>query len=234
MKVKSGRATAAPFTANTIGYFFMYTGILSFAMRAVVLGPAVRRLGEAGPQPLRAFLEAEEKVADFGRYMQAGSFDACHRAGLVVVRCVTTDADSAEENIAVLDEDAARYRDEAALRQRIHGADEIGLLLGPLKQCPRPHAQRQRAISFAMRDLGAHQAGTVLGRRDFDAAAHIKDGDDKGLEFLLDALGEGGIENLAGKIESEFSHGSIPYVGAGWRKATAEAIAKPRDAMYGR
>ena len=39
-------------TEKTIGYFFVYTGVLSFVMRAIVLGPAVRRLGEAGAMRL--------------------------------------------------------------------------------------------------------------------------------------------------------------------------------------
>lgn len=33
-------------TVNTIGYFYSYVGILSFAMRSVLLGPIVERLGE--------------------------------------------------------------------------------------------------------------------------------------------------------------------------------------------
>ncbi|MBM4188091.1 MAG: MFS transporter [Gemmatimonadetes bacterium] len=33
---------------KTIGYFFLYTGILSFLMRTIVLGPAIRRFGETG------------------------------------------------------------------------------------------------------------------------------------------------------------------------------------------
>jgi MFS family permease len=37
---------------TTIGYFFVYTGVLSFVMRAIILGPAVRRLGEVGAMRL--------------------------------------------------------------------------------------------------------------------------------------------------------------------------------------
>jgi multidrug resistance protein len=33
-------------TENTIGYFFLYTGLLSFVMRSLILGPVVDRLGE--------------------------------------------------------------------------------------------------------------------------------------------------------------------------------------------
>lgn len=35
-------------TETTIGYFYTYVGIISFVMRAVLLGPAVRRFGEVG------------------------------------------------------------------------------------------------------------------------------------------------------------------------------------------
>ncbi|MBX3145859.1 MAG: MFS transporter [Gemmatimonadales bacterium] len=35
-------------TADKIGPFFTYLGLLNFGMRAIVLGPAVRRLGETG------------------------------------------------------------------------------------------------------------------------------------------------------------------------------------------
>ena len=69
---------------------------------------------------------------------------------------------------------------------------------------------RERAIGLAVRDLGPHQAGAVLRRGDFDAAAGIENGDDERLQFFLDAFGKGGIENLAGDVEGEFSHGSVP------------------------
>ena len=61
-----------------------------------------------------------------------------------------------------------------------------------------------------MRDLGPHQAGAILRRRDLHAAAGIQNGDDQRLQFLLDALGEGGIENLAGDVEGKFSHEQVP------------------------
>ena len=61
-----------------------------------------------------------------------------------------------------------------------------------------------------MGDLAAHQAGAVLRRGDFDATARIENGDDEGFQFLLDALCERNIENLAGDIEGEFSHEWIP------------------------
>lgn len=35
-------------TERTIGYFFLYVGLLSFVMRSVLLGPIVRRIGETG------------------------------------------------------------------------------------------------------------------------------------------------------------------------------------------
>jgi multidrug resistance protein len=35
-------------TERTIGYVFLYVGLLSFVMRSVVLGPVVRRMGELG------------------------------------------------------------------------------------------------------------------------------------------------------------------------------------------
>lgn len=37
---------------TTIGYFFVYVGVLSFVMRAIVLGPVVRRIGEIGAMKL--------------------------------------------------------------------------------------------------------------------------------------------------------------------------------------
>ena len=54
-----------------------------------------------------------------------------------------------------------------------------------------------------MCNFGAHQAGSVLRRGDFDAAAHIENGHDEGLELLLNALGEGGIENFTGDVKRE-------------------------------
>jgi len=35
-------------TEQTIGYFFLYVGVLSFVMRSVLLGPIVERIGEMG------------------------------------------------------------------------------------------------------------------------------------------------------------------------------------------
>ncbi|MFN0181945.1 MAG: MFS transporter [Gemmatimonadales bacterium] len=35
-------------TENNIGYFFLYTGVLSFLMRSVALGPVIQRVGETG------------------------------------------------------------------------------------------------------------------------------------------------------------------------------------------
>jgi hypothetical protein len=58
-----------------------------------------------------------------------------------------------------------------------------------------------------MGDLAAQQAGAVLRRRDFDAAARVEHGHDQRFQFLLDALGERYIENLAGDIEGQLSHG---------------------------
>src|SRR5216683_2178265 len=67
--------------------------------------------------------------------------------------------------------------------------------------------------------LTAQQAGAVLGRGDLDATARIKNGHDQRFQFLLDALGEGDVEDLAGDVEREFSHGSVPLrygVDTGW------------------
>ena len=35
-------------TETNVGYFFLYTGLLSFVMRSVALGPVIRRVGETG------------------------------------------------------------------------------------------------------------------------------------------------------------------------------------------
>lgn len=43
-------------TAETIGYFFVYNGVLSFVMRSVLLGPIVDRLGEPWAMRLGAGL----------------------------------------------------------------------------------------------------------------------------------------------------------------------------------
>jgi multidrug resistance protein len=45
-------------TAATIGYFFVYNGLLSLIMRSLLLGPAVDRLGEVGAMRLGALLLA--------------------------------------------------------------------------------------------------------------------------------------------------------------------------------
>ena len=39
-------------TAETIGYVFMYMGVLSLVMRSLLLGPIIKRLGEAGAMRL--------------------------------------------------------------------------------------------------------------------------------------------------------------------------------------
>jgi len=56
-----------------------------------------------------------------------------------------------------------------------------------------------------MRDLAAQQAGAVLRRGGFDAAAGVENRDDEGFQFFLDGLGQRYIENLAGDVEGEFS-----------------------------
>ena len=141
-----------------------------------------------------------------GVCLQSGGLDARDGADLIIVGRVAADADGAEQAAVALDQHAAGHRHQTALRHRIHGADEIGLFLGALEQRPRSHAQRKRAIGLAMRNLGPHQAGAILRRRDLHAAAGIQNGDDQRLQFLLDAFGERGIENLAGDFEGEFSH----------------------------
>lgn len=45
-------------TELTIGYFFVYTGVLSLVMRSLLLGPVVDRLGEAGAVRLGAVILA--------------------------------------------------------------------------------------------------------------------------------------------------------------------------------
>ncbi|HPF61662.1 MAG: MFS transporter [Gemmatimonadales bacterium] len=45
-------------TAATIGYFFVYTGLLSLVMRSLLLGPAIERLGEVGAMRLGTVLLA--------------------------------------------------------------------------------------------------------------------------------------------------------------------------------
>src|SRR3979490_591464 len=72
--------------------------------------------------------------------LQTSGLDARDRTGLVIVGGVAADSDGTEQNAAVLNERAAGARRYPALRQRIHRADEIGLLLGTLEQCPRSHA----------------------------------------------------------------------------------------------
>jgi hypothetical protein len=70
----------------------------------------------------------------------------------------------------------------------------------------RAHAHGERAIGLAVGDLFAHQAGAILRRRHLGHAARIQDRDAERLEFLLDRLGQCGIEDLAGDVEGEFSH----------------------------
>jgi MFS family permease len=45
-------------TAATIGYFFVYSGLLSLVMRSLLLGPAIERLGEVGAMRLGTVLLA--------------------------------------------------------------------------------------------------------------------------------------------------------------------------------
>src|SRR5437879_6968224 len=90
--------------------------------------------------------------------LKSGGLDARDRTGLVIVGGVAADTDRAEQNAAVLDQHAARHRHHPALRQRIHRADEIGLLLRTLEQRPRSHPQGKSAVSLAMGNLAAQQA----------------------------------------------------------------------------
>jgi hypothetical protein len=97
--------------------------------------------------------------------LQSRRLDAGDGANLVVVRGVAADADRAEQNAAVLDQDAAGHRHQTALRQRIHRTDEIGLFLRPLEQRARTHAQRRfgvnrcRAVpAVVRRDVSAGRA----------------------------------------------------------------------------
>ena len=69
---------------------------------------------------------------------------------------------------------------------------------------------RERAIGLAVGDLASHQAGAVLRCRDLEHAARVQDGDDQRLQFHVGGLGEGCVEDLAGDVEREFSHGWNP------------------------
>jgi hypothetical protein len=86
-----------------------------------------------------------------------------------------------------------------------------------------------RAVSLAMGDLAAPQAGAIL-RRVCDAAARVKNGDDEGFQFLLNALGEGDIADLADNFEREFSHASGPLR----QGANKSWIARCRGSWLGR
>ena len=62
---------------------------------------------------------------------EAGTLDARHRGGLVVVGGVPGDADGAEQvTVAVADEHTAGHRDQRAADGRGDRGDEVGLLLG--------------------------------------------------------------------------------------------------------
>ncbi len=50
-------------TEATIGYFFLYIGVLSFVMRSIVLGPVVDRIGETWAVRMGAFLLAAGLVS---------------------------------------------------------------------------------------------------------------------------------------------------------------------------
>ena len=82
--------------------------------------------------------------------LQSRRLDAGDRADLVIVGRVAADADRAEQNSAILDQDAAGHRYQTAWRQRIHRADKIGLLLRPLEQRARALAYGECAIGLAM------------------------------------------------------------------------------------
>src|SRR5439155_1153125 len=82
----------------------------------------------------------------------------------------------AKQGAAVLDQHAAGHRHHAALCQRIHRPDEIGLLLRALEQGARSHAQCERAVGLAMGDLGPHQAGAVLRSCDLYTATRVQNG----------------------------------------------------------
>ena len=138
--------------------------------------------------------------------LQSRGLNPCHCANLVIVGGITADSDRAEQRCAVLDQHATRHRHQAPLRNGIHRTDEVGLFLCTLEQRPRAHAERERAISLSVSNLGSHQAGSVLRSRDLDRAACIENGDDQRLHLFLDAFCQRGIENLAGDVEGKFSH----------------------------
>src|SRR4051812_35449056 len=58
-----------------------------------------------------------------------------------------------------------------------------------------------------MRDLAAQQAGAVLRRGYFDAAAGVEHRHHERFEFFLHALGESGVEDFSRDVEGEVSHG---------------------------
>ena len=61
-----------------------------------------------------------------------------------------------------------------------------------------------------MGDLGPHQAGAVLRRRDFHAATGIENGDDQRLEFFLDARGAVKVtaaQDGTSLMRAEIAHG---------------------------
>src|SRR5690606_19437113 len=91
----------------------------------------------------------------------------------------------------------------------IHRADEVRLLAGTLEQRPRTHAEGESAVSLAMGDLAAHQAGAVLRRERLYRTARIEHGHGQRVELARGTFSECTLDNLVRRLKRQFGHRGI-------------------------
>ena len=89
---------------------------------------------------------------------------------------------------AVADQHAAGHRDQRAADGVGDGGDEVRALGGHLAERARAEPHGERAVRLAGRDLGALEAGAVLGGERLERAARIEHGDRQRLEVCVLAL----------------------------------------------
>src|SRR5207302_6010713 len=101
------------------------------------------------------------RIASIGA--KAGTLDAVHGAGLVLVRSVAADPDRADDLArGVADQHAAGHRHDAAARGRHQRLQEYRVGAGAAGEFAAAKAHPKSAPGLAHRDLGPQQAGAVL------------------------------------------------------------------------
>jgi hypothetical protein len=121
---------------------------------------------------------------------------------LVVVGGIAGDPDGTDRRPgAVADQHAARHRDQRAADGVGDGGDEVRALGGHLADGARADPHGERAVRLADGDLGAPEAGAVLGRERLERAARVEHGNAERLEAVRPGAGKRGGNDPLGNLE---------------------------------